>query len=170
MQTFSPKSRRSRLVAGLLLLLVTGAALAVVMIPAMVIHPFKPQSPRGLEISYLLKSWSPIVTVVCAALVLALLVWLWRSVRWWSKALLVIALLLTSVTVWFARQNHFEWMFAPISQIAHASAEDAKFIEEGDKVLAVEIGGEAVAYPVRQLAYHHIVQDTVGGVPIAATY
>jgi hypothetical protein len=27
-----------------------------------------------------------------------------------------------------------------------------------------------VAYPVRQIAYHHLVEDSVGGVPIVATY
>ncbi len=26
------------------------------------------------------------------------------------------------------------------------------------------------AYPIRELAYHHVVNDTVGGVPIAVTY
>ena len=30
--------------------------------------------------------------------------------------------------------------------------------------------GEAVAYPIRQLAYHHLVQDMVGRVPIVVTY
>ena len=40
----------------------------------------------------------------------------------------------------------------------------------GDVVLAVRVGDDAVAYPVRQMAYHHVVQDTVGGVPIVATY
>ena len=38
------------------------------------------------------------------------------------------------------------------------------------KKVAVERNGEAAAYPVRQLAYHHIVQDVVGGVPIVVTY
>jgi len=27
--------------------------------------------------------------------------------------------------------------------------------------MAVEINGEAAAYPVRQMAYHHLVQDVV---------
>ena len=31
-------------------------------------------------------------------------------------------------------------------------------------------GGEAVAYPVNQLAYHHVLEDVIGGVPIVATY
>jgi hypothetical protein len=34
----------------------------------------------------------------------------------------------------------------------------------------VKLGGESRAYPVRMMAYHHIVNDVVGGVPIVATY
>ena len=36
--------------------------------------------------------------------------------------------------------------------------------------LRVVRNGDAVAFPVRQLAYHHLVEDSVGGVPIVATY
>jgi hypothetical protein len=32
-------------------------------------------------------------------------------------------------------------------------------------VMAIDGKGDPVAYPVRQLAYHHLVQDSVGGVP-----
>ena len=37
---------------------------------------------------------------------------------------------------------------------------------------AVLIGntGEAVAYPIRILAYHHVINDVAGGTPIVATY
>jgi hypothetical protein len=37
-------------------------------------------------------------------------------------------------------------------------------------VIAVEIAGDAVAYPVRQMAYHHLVNDVVGGRPVVSTY
>jgi len=36
--------------------------------------------------------------------------------------------------------------------------------------MTVELNGEAVAYPVRQMAYHHVINDVVGGKPITATY
>jgi hypothetical protein len=36
--------------------------------------------------------------------------------------------------------------------------------------MAVNIKGQAVAYPVLQLAYHHVVNDVVAGEPIVATY
>jgi hypothetical protein len=37
-------------------------------------------------------------------------------------------------------------------------------------VLAVLFGGHARAYPILAMGYHHIVNDTVEGVPIAVTY
>jgi hypothetical protein len=61
-------------------------------------------------------------------------------------------------------------MFAPLSSVAYAKASEAAFVNDNDMVMAIEINGEAVAYPVRQLAYHHIVNDVVGGRPITATY
>ena len=42
--------------------------------------------------------------------------------------------------------------------------------EPEDEVVGVEIDGEARAYPIRYLNYHEIVNDRVGGVPIAATW
>lgn len=50
----------------------------------------------------------------------------------------------------------------------HASAVD--FLSDTEPVLAVEIGGEARAYPVQVLIWHEIVNDTIGGVPVAITY
>ena len=61
-------------------------------------------------------------------------------------------------------------MFHPLANAAYVKANDASFVTDADIVLAVENNGEAVAYPVRLMAYHHLVQDTVGGVPLVATY
>jgi hypothetical protein len=83
---------------------------------------------------------------------------------------MVVVLVPVAVSVWFARQNHFEWMFNPLAGATYARAGEVDYVGDEDMVLAVERGGEAVAYPVRLLAYHHIVADTVGGVPVAATY
>jgi hypothetical protein len=155
---------------GLLLLMVTGA-LAMVVIPVWIVQPFEAETPEGLALAYNLKRWSPLVTLAVAALGLALTLWLWRGARrWWRKGALVTLLLLAVVAAWFARQNHFEWLFNPISEVAYSRTGEAAYIDGDDKVLAIEINGEAVAYPVRQMAYHHIVNDVVGGMPITATY
>ncbi len=39
-----------------------------------------------------------------------------------------------------------------------------------EPVMSVEIGGDARAYPLSILVWHEIVNDTVGGVPVAVTY
>src|SRR5215831_15377072 len=44
------------------------------------------------------------------------------------------------------------------------------FLSASDPVLALQIGADARAYPVQILIWHEIVNDTVGGVPVAATY
>jgi hypothetical protein len=61
-------------------------------------------------------------------------------------------------------------MFQPLEGSPYAKADEASFMEDSDMVLAVNINDESAAYPVRQLAYHHLVQDEVGGVPLVATY
>lgn len=155
--------------AALLVAVVLGVAM--VFIPVWLIQPFRPQSQRGLELSYILRRWSPLVTILALVAALALMVWLWRgSRRWWRKALLIVTLIPLFAATWFARQNHFEWMFNPLPSAAYAKASEADFVNDTDMVMAVEKGGDAVAYPVRLMAYHHIVQDTVGGTPIVATY
>lgn len=51
------------------------------------------------------------------------------------------------------------------------SVENAdKWLGELEPVQVVEINGEVKAYPVGILIWHEIVNDTVGGVPIAVTY
>ena len=146
-------------------------SLAFVAIPVFLIQPFRPQTQRGMEISYLLRQWAPLVTVIVFAVAAALVVWLWtRARRWWRKALMVLVLLLLLPPAWFARQNHFEWMFNPLRQSAYVKSAEATFVRDADMVLAVKINNEAAAYPVRLMAYHHLVQDVVGGTPICATY
>jgi hypothetical protein len=165
-----PKSW-GRKAAWLLLFLLVLAALAMVVIPVWIVQPFEAETPEGLSLAYNLKRWSPLVTLLEAGMVVALTIWLWRGARrWWRKTALIMALFFVMLAAWFARQNHFEWLFNPISQVAYLPTTEATFVEEDDKVLAVDINGEAVAFPIRQMAYHHVVNDVVGGVPITATY
>ncbi|MDX6382852.1 MAG: hypothetical protein QOK48_425 [Blastocatellia bacterium] len=146
-------------------------SIAFVAIPVFLIQPFRPQTGRALEVSFVLRRWSPLFTAIMLAATLALVIWQWgRARRWWRKALLAIVLLLSIAPAWFARQNHFEWMFNPLQNSAFVKAGDAGFVRDSDMVLAVKINNEAVAYPVRLMAYHHVVSDTVGGTPICATY
>jgi hypothetical protein len=153
-----------------MLFLLVVAVLVVVLTPVFLIMPFKAQTPRTMEVSYLMRRWSPWLTILTSLLMLTIGIRLWIGGRWWGRIALVILLLPVLGATWLARQNHFEWMFNPLPNPAYAKAADASFVNDDDRVLAVTINGEAVAYPVRLMGYHHVVQDMVGGTPIVATY
>jgi len=58
-----------------------------------------------------------------------------------------------------------------IPAIDHPSfGADARGLAWREPVISVAIGGEARAYPLRIMIWHEIVNDTVGGVPIAVTW
>jgi Protein of unknown function (DUF3179) len=154
----------------LLLLLFVAAAFALVVVPFYLIQPFKPQTERGLAIGYAVKNWAPWATLALAAAGLFVVARTWRESRWWAKAALVVLLAPLAACVWASRQNVYEMMFNPLVSASYAPADKVDYIGDTDMVLAVSQGGERAAYPVRLLAYHHVVGDTVGGVPIVATY
>lgn len=157
--------------AWLMLLFIVVSVAAMVFIPVWLIQPFAAQTEENVKISFLLRSWSPVSTLIAAVVSIGLAVFIWiNSKRWFGKAFLLVPLFLVFVFAWFARQNHFEWMFNPLAQANYAKVSETNFVADDDMVMAVKINGESVAYPVRQMAYHHIVQDVVGGMPITATY
>ncbi len=161
----------SRRAAWITLIVIVLAGFAMVAIPVWLIMPFKPQTERSLSISYALKRWSPLVTIIASLVALLLVMRLWPGARrWWRKAILLVLLLPLFASTWFARQNHFEWMFNPLARASYAKADEATFVNDNDMVMAVKINGEAAAYPVRLMAYHHVVQDVVGGTPVVVTY
>jgi hypothetical protein len=154
----------------LILLVLVIAVLAIVLTPVFEIMPFKAQTPRIMAVAYVMRRWSPLLTVLASLMILTLTIVLWPRGRWWSRAVLVVLLLPVFGATWLARQNHFEWMFNPLPNPAYAKSNDASFVNDADRVMAVTIGDESVAYPIRIMAYHHVVADTVGGTPIVATY
>jgi hypothetical protein len=117
-----------------------------------------------------MRRWSPWLTVLASLLILTIALKLWVGGRWFGRIALVILLLPALGATWLARQNHFEWMFNPLPNPAYAKAADASFVNDNDRLLAVTINGESVAYPIKFMGYHHVVEDTVGGTPIVATY
>ncbi len=162
-------SSRRRLAGAALVLLIL-AVLAMVLTPMRLIRPFVPQTPDGLAVAFALRRWAPLATALALLGGLALAAVLWRGGRWWSRALVVLALIPLAGAVWLSRFNIFEKMFAPLGDSRFAPTAEASWVADGDMVLAVERDGDAAAYPVRQVAYHHIIQDLVGGVPVAVTY
>jgi hypothetical protein len=155
-----------------LLLIAAAAAVTVVLVPTLTIHPFRPQTARGVELSYALKRAAPVVTAIALASVLASALMLWGGARrWWRRGVIVVVVAVTGLVTWFARQNHFEWMFNALPNAEYVGVPEAReFLVDAEVVMGIDVNGTYRAYPVRQLAYHHLVNDVVGGTPLVATY
>lgn len=153
------------------LVIVAGTGIACIAFPTFYIMPFRPQDARLMQWALLARTYAPIVTLAAAVTAGVLAIWtLARSRRWWTGALVVLPLVPVIAGAWFARQNHFEWMFNPLGTPEFVDASKATFVKDNDVVMAVKIKDKAVAYPILQMAYHHVANDIVAGEPIVATY
>ena len=150
---------------------VTFTSLLLVAIPMFLIRPFVAQTPRGLAISYQLRSVSPIATLVLFGIGAWIALRLWRSAHSWLQRLLVAAapVLLLAAAI-MARQNHFEWIFRPMPQPGYVGISKAIHVKDSDMVLGIRMVGESRAYPISIVAYHHLVNDVVAGQPLVVTY
>jgi Protein of unknown function (DUF3179) len=144
-------------------------AIGLFFIPAFVIRPFSYQAPRALWLAMALRQHAPLGTLLAGLACFALAIALWRAIGIWRRVLLVLALLVVTFSAVMARQNYFEWMFHPIAG-PQFLAQAASKLDPKEMILAVSFGGDARAYPISQMAYHHILNDVAGGVPIAVTY
>jgi len=156
-------------VLGAVVLLLTIASVGLFLIPAFVIRPFRYQSANALSLAIRVKWVAPALTALACAGVLLLAVSLWRTASRAARASLVAALVLSVASAVLARLNYFEWMFRPIPAAGFVAAGDAHLADK-EMVMTVLMGSDARAYPIRQMAYHHILNDTAGGVPIVVTY
>jgi len=144
-------------------------SIAVLAAPMLILHPFREETALGLTTAYALKRWGLLLDVaaIAAAIFVAMKLW---SGQWWRKVIVSLAVMAMVAATALARMNLFEKMFRPLPRAQYASASETRFVDDDDMVMTVAHNGEAAAYPIRQLAYHHIVQDVVGGLPVVVTY
>ena len=163
------ENRGRWLLLGLVLVLLAIFSLSLFLMPAFIIRPFRHQSESALALAIAVKRVAPALTLAALVGVLALGWRLWRNSSRGLRAGIVTVLVFSAASAVMVRQNYFEWMFHPITAAGFISAGDAR-LSDKEMVMALRIGQEARAYPIVQMAYHHILNDTVAGVPIAVTY
>lgn len=139
-----------------------------------IIRPFVRQAALPLRIALIVQRWAPLFTVLAllAGIPLVIRSWAGRGerLRMVKNASLLAAVAVFGLAAGAARINLFERiLFRPLADVRFVPAARAD-LHPSDMVIAVNINGDARAYPVLQLGYHHIVNDVAGGVPIAATY
>jgi hypothetical protein len=144
--------------------------LACLVYPVYVIRPFRAQGARELLAALAVTRFRLPAMVFCTAASLLAAIGYWRLGRpRWRRLMVTFGALGVFAFAALSRVNIYELMFHPLDHPAFAAASHSKLDGE-ELVIAVKLGTEARAYPVRILSYHHIANDTLGGVPIAATY
>jgi hypothetical protein len=163
-------TRRShKIVPALCLFVASLAGLAFAAYPMYVIRPFRQQKPAALEraLWVLLHNKPPSLILACLITALALLQW--RRSGWMARLFLAPTIgiaILAAASTWI---NPFEYMFHPVGEPKYLAADRAG-IDPNDMVIAVTLGGESRAYPIREMGYHHIVNDRLHGLPMVVTY
>lgn len=152
-----------------ILALCAGLALGAFAYPMAVIQPFQYQDPERLALALQVRQWAPAASLALAGIAVLSAIWIWRQGRIWKRAASLLLAILAMAGAALTRVNVFERMFAPIGEPRTEAAAEAK-LDPDDMVLAVTAGGAARAYGVRMLAYHHIVNDWLAGVPLVGTY
>jgi hypothetical protein len=138
-------------------------------VPAFIIRPFAHQSPAGLALAMALRQRAPWITLAAAFVSLVFALTLWGAANKWRKIVLASVMVLVAFSAVMSRLNYFEWMFHPVSSARFESASASK-LDKSEMILAIRYGSDARAYPIREMAYHHILNDVVAGVPVAVTY
>ena len=143
--------------------------IALFFIPAYIIRPFTHQSPAGLALAMALRYRAPWGTLGAGILSLLFALVLWGSSNLWRKIVLSVVMVLAAFSAVMSRLNYFEWMFHPVDSPRFETEAESK-LDKSEMILAVRFGSDARAYPISQMAYHHVLNDVVDGIPVAVTY
>ena len=144
-------------------------AFAFAAYPMYVIRPFREQTPAALQRALWVTLHSKPILLAIAVVIVGLALYFWRRARLTSKLLLApatVVAVLAAVVSWI---NPYEHMFHPLGAPNYVAANQAS-VDANDMVIAVTIGGESRAYPIREMGYHHVVNDRLHQLPIVVTY
>ena len=109
------------------------------------------------------------VRLLALAIVFMVFIHIIRKGRLWEK--LLFALILIGYTVVFFYFNfrlQADEIFRQPANKSFISGQQS--LDKSKLVIGIEINGEAKAYPIQLIGYHHQVMDTIGNTPVMITY
>ena len=128
------------------------------------------QKADTIQIAYFLNNYIWWFRILGLILFVPPMLYIFGNSRWWRKILLAIFVLVYA-TVFYAFNFKFladKMFYQPKNKILATVA--ANKVDSTKLVIGVMINGQAKAYPVEIIGYHHQVTDTVGGEPVMVTY
>lgn len=124
------------------------------------------QKMNSINFAYFLYRWRwPFRILFALMIVPGFLIPHWKR-RW----LLIIPMAILTAVVYMANfKMAADHMFYQPRELLMVNMSNNK-VETERLVIGISVNGEAKAYPIQFLGFHHQVQDTIGGRPIMITY
>jgi Protein of unknown function (DUF3179) len=165
------RKRLQNFLLGSGLLLVSFAALAFALYPIYVIRPFREQKPAPLQRALWVMLHDRVILFALFLLLTMCALFVWRRAGWVARLLLLApAMAIALIAAGAAWVNPYEQlMFHPFGEPRYVTIRQAG-VDPKDMVIAVTLGGESRAYPIREMGYHHVVNDRLHQLPIVVTY
>ena len=146
-----------------LLLGLTLLNVALIAAPLLVALPPVRQTPGLLAAARAAGNLAPMMSAVLAVI---LAIRLWRAPTASTFAVLLLAILCAVLS----RINLMEWVFAAARGSGTVRIGELHDVDDTDMIIGVVIDGYSRAYPVRYLAYHHMLNDRLGPLALLPTY
>jgi len=127
------------------------------------------QRMTSIDFAYKLYSWRWLFRAIFAVMIITGAPYAWRvpgRKRFALPALLVVAGAVVYALNFMMSADH---MFIAPKSVVMVPADRNK-VEMNRLVVGIDINGEARAFPVRFIGYHHQVRDTVAGQPVMVSY
>lgn len=127
------------------------------------------QQSNTINIAYFLHNYIWLLRIVGIVLAIGPLLYYLRKGKAWQKILLVVVLLLYGFVFYMFNFKFLadKMFYQPKEKLFTNNVPDSL---KQKLVIGVVINGEAKAYPIQVIGYHHQVKDTIGGSPVIVTY
>ncbi len=128
------------------------------------------QHKNTISLAYWISNNIVWIRLLALALLIFPLLSVFKKGKNWKKILLLVALIFYGV-IFFFFNYRFEadkMFYQPKQKLFVAAAKDTT--NKNELVIGVAINGEAKAYPIQLIGYHHQVRDTIGNTPVMITY
>lgn len=124
------------------------------------------QQMNSINLAYFLYQWRWLFRTLFAVMIIIGV----YKFQWKKKWIPLTSLLVSASIIYVANfQMAADHLFYKPQQVLMATAAANK-VDTGRLVIGIVNNGEAKAYPIRFLGYHHQVQDDIGGMPVLVTY
>ena len=157
-------------IAGVLLLLVPEILRVYFIMPFPGSQEDVPTDLHQVDLAYWLHHNIWWVRLIGFALVIGPFWYFWRHGRWLKRIAIALPLLLSGLVIYaFNFKFMADKMFYP-PKVKHMLPVLVVDSTANSLVIAVERNGDARAYPIELIGFHHQVLDTIGGEPTMITY